>query len=174
MPPLTPNREYPFPDAGTEPWDAAFGDFVAAVARDVADLRAERTRRAGGTLVISATLWISRSYQVLADWTTGLIAVGSFGVASGMAPPQWVELWGFAEPQQANVLTTISAQIDPGSLTVPVSGSVAFWPNFAYVNFAFHTLAVASLMPGMAYRAMLVGQGVAAYPAYLRAVVRGA
>lgn len=174
MPPLTPNRQYPFPDAGTEPWDAAFGDFVAAVARDIANGRAERVRRAGGTLVVSATLWISQSYQVLADPTTGAIAVGSFAVASGMNPPQWVELWGTCEPTQANVLTTISAQIDPGSLTVPVSGSVAFWPNLAFVHFAFHTLAVASLVPGMAYRAMLVGQGVSVNPAYLRAVVRGA
>jgi hypothetical protein len=174
MPPLTAKRQYPFPDAGTEPWDAAFGDFVAAVARDVADLRAERTRRAGGTLVLSATLWISQSYQVLADATTGAIAVGSFSVASGMNPPQCVELWGIVEPQQANLLTTISAQIDPGSLTVPVSGSAAFWPNLAFVNFAFHTLAVASLVPGMAYRAMLVGQGVQSYPAALRCAVRAA
>jgi hypothetical protein len=173
MPPLTPKRQYPFPDAGTEPWDAAFGDFVAAVARDVADARAERVRRAGGTLVLSATLWISQSYQVLADPTTGFVAVGSFGVASGMAPPQWVELWGMCEPTQGG-LTTLSAQIDPGSLTVPASGSVAFYANFAFVNFAFHTLAVASLVPGMAYRAMLVGQGVVVNPAYLRAVVRGA
>jgi hypothetical protein len=173
MPPLTPKRQYPFPDAGTEPWDAAFGDFVAAVARDVADLRAERTRRAGGTLVLSATLWISQSYQVLADATTGAIAVGSFSVASGMNPPQWVELWGMCEPTQSG-LTTLSAQVDPGSLTVPVSGSAAFFANFAFVNFAFHTLAVASLVPGMAYREMLVGQGVIVTPAYLRAVVRGA
>jgi hypothetical protein len=42
------------------------------------------------------------------------------------------------------------------------------------VHFALHTLAVASLVPGMAYRAMLVGQGVVVNPAYLRAVVRGA
>jgi hypothetical protein len=91
-----------------------------------------------------------------------------------MNPPQWVELWGIVEPQQANVLTTLSAQIDPGSLTVPASGSVAFWPNFAFVNYAFHTLAVASLVPGMAYRAMPVGQGPVVIPADVRAVVRGA